>query len=39
MSLSHYLHSGYAHPTTRSWHEVSGLRDSNLIYPVFVTNT
>jgi porphobilinogen synthase len=39
MDLSHYLHNSYRHPTCRSWHSALSLHDTNLVYPVFLTNT
>lgn len=35
----HYLHNSYKHPTARLWHSDHSLRDTNLMYPIFVTNT
>ncbi|EGC39019.1 delta-aminolevulinate dehydratase [Dictyostelium purpureum] len=34
----HYLHSGYAHPVTRSWQGDNTILKSQLIYPIFVTD-
>jgi len=34
---SHFIHSGYAHETTRSWQSETSLSVSQLIYPIFVT--
>lgn len=39
MELGHYLHSSYSHATLRAWHSSLTLKDSALIYPVFVTST
>ncbi|GAM24449.1 hypothetical protein SAMD00019534_076240 [Acytostelium subglobosum LB1] len=36
--FNHYLHSGYAHPITRSWQGDSTILKSQLIYPIFVTD-
>eukprot|EP01133_Synstelium_polycarpum_P015367 gene15367-18228_t len=36
--FNHYLHSGYAHPVTRSWQGDSTILKSQLIYPIFVTD-
>jgi porphobilinogen synthase len=35
---SHFLHSSYATPTLRAWHSSLALKDTNLIYPLFITN-
>ncbi|KAM9983293.1 hypothetical protein ACTFIZ_000160 [Dictyostelium cf. discoideum] len=37
-NYSHYLHSGYAHPITRSWQGDNVILKSQLIYPIFVTD-
>jgi porphobilinogen synthase len=34
---THFIHSGYAHETTRSWQAEASLSVSQLIYPIFVT--
>ncbi|CAG9323189.1 unnamed protein product [Blepharisma stoltei] len=39
MDRSHYFHNSYRHPVCRSWHSSSSLKDTNLILPIFVTNT
>jgi porphobilinogen synthase len=36
---NHFLHSSYSSPTLRSWHSSLALKDTNLIYPLFITNT
>ncbi|EGG21180.1 delta-aminolevulinate dehydratase [Cavenderia fasciculata] len=36
--FKHYLHSGYAHPVTRSWQGDTTILKSQLIYPIFVTD-
>ena len=39
VELGHHLHSSYSHATLRSWHSSLSLKDSALIYPLFVTAT
>jgi porphobilinogen synthase len=38
MEFKHYLHNSYRNPVCRSWHSSASLKDTNLIYPIFVTN-
>eukprot|EP01132_Coremiostelium_polycephalum_P005854 gene5854-7283_t len=38
MDYTHYLHSGYAHPITRSWQGDNVILKSQLIYPIFVSD-
>lgn len=38
MDPSHYLHNSYRHPVCRSWHSSVAIKDTQLVYPVFVTN-
>lgn len=35
----HYLHNSYKHPVARQWHSTNTLTDTNLVYPIFVTDT
>lgn len=37
--MDHYLHSSYRHPTLRKWHSTLVLKSSNLVLPIFVTDT
>ena len=38
MHPKHNLHNSYRDPICRSWHSSFALKDTNLIFPVFVTN-
>lgn len=38
MQPKHNFHNSYRHPVCRSWHSSQALKDTNLIYPVFLTN-
>lgn len=38
MLPKHAYHNSYRHPVCRTWHSNQALKDSNLIYPIFLTN-
>ena len=38
MHPKHNLHNSYRDPVCRSWHSSLALKDTNLVFPVFVTN-
>jgi porphobilinogen synthase len=39
MQAKHNFHNSYRNPVCRSWHSNQSIKDTNLIFPVFVTNT
>ena len=39
MQPKHYLQNSYRHPVCRTWHSAAVLQDTNLVYPVFISNT
>lgn len=38
MEYKHYFHNSYRNPVCRSWHSTATLKDTNLVFPVFITN-
>lgn len=38
MNYNHYLHNSYRHPVCRTWHAPGDLKDTSLIFPIFITN-